>query len=74
MSTDVGCLCLQLLQSVNTQAAKAQQVKMQSSKKTLKDGTAANEEAGLAARPPSPNTAQLQVPVSQSILNEPQGK
>lgn len=74
MSTDVGGLCLQLLQSVNTQAAKAQQVKMQSSKKTLKDGTAANEEAGLAARPPSPNTAQLQVPVSKSILNEPQGK
>lgn len=74
MSTDVGGLCLQLLQSVNTQAAKAQQVKMQSSKKTLKDGTVANEEAGLAARPPSPNTAQLQVPVSKSILNEPQGK
>ncbi|XP_074551822.1 GTP binding protein 1, like isoform X2 [Halichoeres trimaculatus] len=48
-----------LLQSVNTQAAKAQQAKMQASKKTFKDGTAASEEAGSSARPPSPNTAQL---------------
>lgn len=60
--TDYGfALLFQLLQSVNTQAAKAQQAKMQSSKKTFKDGTAANEEAGSSARPPSPNTAQLPV-------------
>ncbi|XP_045902550.1 GTP-binding protein 1-like [Micropterus dolomieu] len=48
-----------LLQSVNTQAAKAQQAKMQASKKYFKEGTAANEEAGSTARPPSPNAAQL---------------
>ncbi|XP_073320024.1 GTP binding protein 1, like [Pagrus major] len=48
-----------LLQSVNTQAAKAQQAKMLGTKKTSKEGTAANEEAGSTARPPSPNTAQL---------------
>lgn len=53
---------------MNTQAAKAQQAKMQASKKTSKDGTAANEEAGSTARPPSPNTAQL--PVSTSTLRE----
>uniref|UniRef100_A0A8C4GI15 GTP-binding protein 1 n=1 Tax=Dicentrarchus labrax TaxID=13489 RepID=A0A8C4GI15_DICLA len=47
--------------------SKAQQAKMQASKKTSKDGTAANEEAGSAARPPSPNTAQL--PVSESMLH-----
>uniref|UniRef100_A0A3Q3WYJ9 GTP-binding protein 1 n=1 Tax=Mola mola TaxID=94237 RepID=A0A3Q3WYJ9_MOLML len=50
-----------LLQSVNTQAAKSQQAKMQSSKKMLKEGGATNEETGSAARPPSPNTAQLPV-------------
>ncbi|XP_029357212.1 GTP binding protein 1, like [Echeneis naucrates] len=44
-----------LLQSVNTQAAKAQQSKTQANKKTSKEGTAATEEA----RPSSPNTAQL---------------
>ncbi|XP_062292717.1 LOW QUALITY PROTEIN: GTP binding protein 1, like [Scomber scombrus] len=44
-----------LLQSVNTQAAKAQQAKMLASKKS----TAANEEPGSTARPPSPNAAQL---------------
>lgn len=54
---------------MNTQAAKAQQAKMQSSKKTSKEGTAANEEAGSTARPLSPNTAQL--PVSKSTLSEP---
>ncbi|XP_036976368.1 GTP-binding protein 1-like [Acanthopagrus latus] len=48
-----------LLQSVNTQAAKAQQAKMLGIKKTSKEGTAANEEAGSTARPPSPNTTQL---------------
>ncbi|XP_031732925.1 GTP-binding protein 1-like isoform X2 [Anarrhichthys ocellatus] len=48
-----------LLQAVNTQAAKAQQAKLLASKKTFKEGTAANEEAGSTARPPSPNTAQL---------------
>ncbi|XP_054460885.1 GTP binding protein 1, like [Anoplopoma fimbria] len=48
-----------LLQAVNTQAAKAQQAKLLASKKTFKDGTAANEEAGSTARPPSPNSAQL---------------
>ncbi|KAM9856416.1 GTP binding protein 1, like [Aulostomus maculatus] len=48
-----------LLQSVNTQAAKAQQAKMQASKKTSKDGTATTEEAGSSARPPSPSTVQL---------------
>ncbi|XP_068451751.1 GTP-binding protein 1-like isoform X2 [Clinocottus analis] len=48
-----------LLQAVNTQAAKAQQAKLLASKKTFKDGTAATEEAGSTARPPSPNAAQL---------------
>ncbi|XP_040002119.1 GTP-binding protein 1-like isoform X1 [Xiphias gladius] len=48
-----------LLHSVNTQAAKAQQSKTQANKKTSKEGTAANEEAGSTARPPSPNAAQL---------------
>ncbi|XP_030001832.1 GTP binding protein 1, like isoform X2 [Sphaeramia orbicularis] len=48
-----------LLQSVNTQAAKAQQSKTQANKKSSKDGTAANEEAASSARPPSPSTAQL---------------
>ncbi|XP_071393739.1 GTP-binding protein 1-like isoform X2 [Centroberyx affinis] len=48
-----------LLQSVNTQAAKAQQAKMLANKKASKEGTAANEEAGSTARPASPNAAQL---------------
>ncbi|KAF7642095.1 hypothetical protein LDENG_00264790 [Lucifuga dentata] len=47
-----------LLQVGNTQAAKAQQAKMQANKKASKEG-AANDEAGSAARPASPNTAQL---------------
>ena len=51
----------QLLQSVNSQAAKAQQMKLQSSKKALKDGQAANEEAGSTARPGSPNSGLLPV-------------
>lgn len=63
------CLWFQLLQAVNTQAAKAQQSKMQASKKSFKDGTAASEDVGSSARPPSPNTAQL--PVSKSSLSEP---
>ncbi|XP_003972329.1 GTP-binding protein 1-like isoform X1 [Takifugu rubripes] len=46
-----------LLQAVNTQAAKAQQAKMLSSKK--KDGAVSPEEAGSTL--PSPNTAQLQL-------------
>ncbi|XP_041839109.1 GTP binding protein 1, like isoform X2 [Melanotaenia boesemani] len=46
-----------LLQSVSTQASKAQQTKTQASKKTYKEGTAANEDAGSTARPQSP-TAQ----------------
>ncbi|CAB1453983.1 unnamed protein product [Pleuronectes platessa] len=50
---------IKLLQSVSTQAAKAQLSKMQASKKTFKEGTAANEEAGSSARPPSPNAANL---------------
>ncbi|XP_034430542.1 GTP-binding protein 1-like isoform X1 [Hippoglossus hippoglossus] len=50
---------IKLLQSVSTQAAKAQLSKMQASKKTFKEGTAANEEAGSSARPPSPNAAHL---------------
>ncbi|XP_028266514.1 GTP-binding protein 1-like [Parambassis ranga] len=46
-----------LLHAVSTQAAKAQQSKTQANKKTFKEGSAANEEAGAAARPPSPSTA-----------------
>ncbi|TDH15685.1 hypothetical protein EPR50_G00011850 [Perca flavescens] len=57
-----------LLQAVNTQAAKAQQAKMQASKKTFKEGTAANEEAGSTARPPSPNTAQLPTVAEEETL------
>lgn len=49
------CLCPQLLQAVNTQASKAQQAKMASSRR--KEGVLSPEEA----RPPSPNAAQLQV-------------
>lgn len=48
-------LCPQLLQAVNTQASKAQQAKMASSRR--KEGVLSPEEA----RPPSPNAAQLQV-------------
>ncbi|KAM3865350.1 GTP binding protein 1, like [Diretmus argenteus] len=48
-----------LLHSVNTQAAKTQQAKMQASKKACKDGTAANEEVNASARPASPNAVQL---------------
>ncbi|XP_034407444.1 GTP-binding protein 1-like isoform X2 [Cyclopterus lumpus] len=48
-----------LLQAVNTQAAKAQQAKLLASKKTFKEGAAANEEAGSTARPGSPNAGQL---------------
>ncbi|KAM4612374.1 GTP binding protein 1, like isoform 2-T2 [Polymixia lowei] len=48
-----------LLQSVNTQAAKAQQAKMQANKKASKEGTAANEEAGSTGRPASPSASQL---------------
>lgn len=50
---------LQLLQSVNTQAAKAQQAKMQANKKASKESTTANEEVGSTARPASPSTAQV---------------
>lgn len=50
-------LQFQLLQSVMTQAAKAQQSKTQA-KKTFKDP---NEEAGSAPRPSSPTAAQLPV-------------
>nr|XP_019959597.1 PREDICTED: GTP-binding protein 1-like isoform X1 [Paralichthys olivaceus] len=50
---------IKLLQSVSTQAAKAQLSKMQAKKKNFKEGTAANEEAGSSARPPSPNAAHL---------------
>ncbi|XP_069545613.1 GTP binding protein 1, like isoform X1 [Brachyistius frenatus] len=46
-----------LLQSVNTQAAKAQQSKAQAGKKTY--AAAAGEEAGPTARPSSPTAAQL---------------
>lgn len=62
----LAVLMFQLLQSVNTQAAKAQQAKMLANKKTSKDFTAANEESGSTARPSSPNAAQL--PVSSSNL------
>ncbi|XP_074487019.1 GTP binding protein 1, like isoform X1 [Sebastes fasciatus] len=57
-----------LLQAVNTQAAKAQQAKMLSSKKTFKDGTAANEEAGSTGRPLSPNSAQLATVAEEEAL------
>ncbi|KAM8771985.1 GTP binding protein 1, like isoform 1-T1 [Acanthopagrus schlegelii] len=57
-----------LLQSVNTQAAKAQQAKMLGIKKTSKEGTAANEEAGSTARPPSPNTPQLPTVAEEEAL------
>ncbi|XP_020499128.1 GTP binding protein 1, like isoform X1 [Labrus bergylta] len=57
-----------LLQSVNTQAAKAQQAKMLASKKTFKDGTTASEEAGSSARPPSPNAAQLPTVAEEEAL------
>lgn len=52
-----------LLQSVNTQAAKAQQSKTQACKKTFKDGTVASEEVGSSARAPSPNKLQQQLPL-----------
>nr|XP_020473517.1 GTP-binding protein 1-like isoform X1 [Monopterus albus]XP_020473519.1 GTP-binding protein 1-like isoform X2 [Monopterus albus]XP_020473520.1 GTP-binding protein 1-like isoform X1 [Monopterus albus] len=52
-----------LLQSVNTQAAKAQQSKTQACKKTFKDGTLASEEVGSSARAPSPNKLQQQLPL-----------
>ncbi|XP_030001824.1 GTP binding protein 1, like isoform X1 [Sphaeramia orbicularis] len=57
-----------LLQSVNTQAAKAQQSKTQANKKSSKDGTAANEEAASSARPPSPSTAQLPTAAEEEDL------
>ncbi|XP_076018533.1 GTP-binding protein 1-like isoform X2 [Genypterus blacodes] len=52
-----------LLQSVNTQAVKAQQAKMLASKKLFKEGAAAaaaaSDEAGSTPRPTSPNSGQL---------------
>ncbi|XP_047433371.1 GTP-binding protein 1-like [Mugil cephalus] len=53
-----------LLQSVMTQAAKAQQSKTQA-KKTFKDP---NEEAGSAARPSSPTAAQLPTVAEEEAL------
>ncbi|KAM4594244.1 LOW QUALITY PROTEIN: GTP-binding protein 1-like [Fundulus diaphanus] len=45
-----------LLQSVSTQAAKCQQSKSQASKKSSKEGTTGNEDAGSTARSQSPTT------------------
>jgi hypothetical protein len=50
-------VAFQLLQAVNTQAARAQQAKMLALKK--KEGTGTPDETGTVARPGSPSSSQV---------------
>ncbi|KAM4750758.1 GTP binding protein 1, like isoform 2-T2 [Anableps anableps] len=50
-----------LLQSISTQAAKAQQSKSQASRKPCREGTTGNEDTGSTARPQSPTTTSTVV-------------
>ncbi|XP_038146549.1 GTP binding protein 1, like isoform X1 [Cyprinodon tularosa] len=50
---------MKLLQSVGTQAAKAQQSKSQANKKFSRDGTTGNEDAGSTNQPQSPTTSTV---------------